>query len=143
MPRKLERERGGWSICINYPDNCPPPQAIVTEMKQYSIGYRLGLFRRLPTAPSTRGAQSRSSINFIPRTVGELSWVGEGCLVQPKALGVGELRRKVDNGGGTLLTRNPTVSNCKSRFLDINILCRLKIIYIKSILTQRNWSEGC
>lgn len=42
--------KGGrrWSICFNYPDNCSPPQAIVTEMKQYSIGYSLGLFRRAP-----------------------------------------------------------------------------------------------
>lgn len=75
MPEELEPEGGRWGICFNYPDNCPPPQAIVTGMKQYSIGYCLGLFIGLPVVPRTRWAQSRHSINFIQMT--EKSWGGE------------------------------------------------------------------
>lgn len=79
--KELESEGGRWGICFNYPDNCPPPQAIVTGMKQYSIGYCLGLFIRLPVEPCTRWAQSRHSINFIPMTDQSFEG-GSGCLVR-------------------------------------------------------------
>lgn len=79
--KELESEGGRWGICFNYPDNCPPPQAIVTGMKQYSIGYCLGLFIRLPVVPCTRWAQSRHSINFILMTDQSFEG-GRGCLVR-------------------------------------------------------------